>query len=139
MQRGALVTPTARARLRLEALLGALLEHVPPVTLGYLIEHTANDDDSQLESRLAARTWHHDALRAFVRDLAERLQPELLEEPPGPIDERARAALTVMDWSTVPVEVASELTYRLAYLCVGTAGVTGDPCFCGHHRAEVSQ
>jgi hypothetical protein len=127
--------------LRLEALLGAILDRVAPTALGQLVELIARDDDSQIESRLAARTWHHDGLRAFVRELAERLQPEFADEQPElgsnvpSVDERARAALTVMDWSTVPVEVASELAYRLAYLCRVTRG----HCFCGYHRSEVCE
>jgi hypothetical protein len=121
--------------LRLEALLAELLDTVPLVTLGQLVLPIATDDDGQLEARLAGGTWYHDGVRAFVRELAERLQPELVDEPLGPVDERARAALTVMDWSTVPVEVASELSYRLAYLCRVTAG----QCFCGYHRSEVCE
>jgi hypothetical protein len=125
----------ARARLRLEAFIGELLESVPLVTLGQLVLHIASDDDVQLDSRLAGGTWYHDGVRAFVCELAERLQPELVDGEPGPVDERARAALTVMDWSTVPIEVASELAYRLAYLCRVTPG----ECFCGYHRSEVCE
>lgn len=137
------MTPAARdrARLRLAVLLASLLDRVPPVTLGQIVEHTAKDDDSQLESRLAARTWFHDGLAAFVRELAERLQPELAEacappndddEAPPVAGERARAELTVMDWATVPVEVASELVERLARRCRATGGA----CFCGRHHDE---
>lgn len=125
-----------RARLNVEAVLGAVLDRVAPTYLGQLVEEITHDEESRVESRLAVRIWHHDGLRAFVRELAERLLCEFPadEQPePGPVDERARAALTVMDWSTVPVEVASNLAYRLAYLCRTTPG----PCFCGYHSSEV--
>jgi hypothetical protein len=126
------MTPSARARLRLEALLAALLDRVPAVTLGQLVERIARYDDGGPGPNPGARTWRHDGLSAFVHELAERLQPELVDEPRVPGDERARAELTVMDWSTVPVEVASELAYRLERMC----GAMRGECFCGYHRSE---
>jgi hypothetical protein len=70
------VSPTSRGSLRLEAFIGALLEYVPLPTLGQLALNVSTDDEAELASRLAGDTWHHDGVRAFVRELAERLQPE---------------------------------------------------------------
>jgi hypothetical protein len=123
-----------RFRLNLEAFIASMLARVPMPMVGRIVETISTDDDAHLRSTLALNVQGHDGVASYVRDLAQRLQPQLVEEAPGPVDDRARAALTSMDWSTVPVEVASALAYRLAQLCRATPG----PCFCGYHRTEVS-
>jgi hypothetical protein len=96
--------------------------------------HATEDHAGHLESNLAVTTWHHDGLRAFVRELADRLLAEhYVDQMLDPDDpERVRAALTGLDWATVPVSVASELVERLVMRCRNAHGL----CFCGYHKPD---
>jgi hypothetical protein len=66
---------------RLELLLAMLIDEcgVPPLKLARIVDNIRRIHRIQpasLEAEIQFRTWHHDGLRAFVRDLAKGLIDE---------------------------------------------------------------